>query len=112
MYVAAAHPVILFDGVCNLCHGSVNFVLKRDSKKVFRFASLQSRAAREILEPLGAQQHQETLDSVLLVENDHVFTKSEAALRIARKLDKPWPMLYPLIYVPRFIRFCFPNPKY
>ncbi|PYQ94301.1 MAG: hypothetical protein DMF96_26650 [Acidobacteria bacterium] len=75
-------PVILFDGVCNLCSGFVQFVIAHDPAGRFRFAALQS----------------------VLVEGDRVFTQSTAALRIARGLGLPWRLVYGLIAVPRPLR--------
>ena len=91
-------PVILFDGICNLCTGSVQFVIERDSRKQFRFASLQSPAAERLV---GRRDH---LETVVLVENGEVYRKSTAALRIARRLDGAWPLLAALFVVPRFLR--------
>lgn len=94
----ARGPVILFDGVCNLCTGSVRFVLARDSKRRFRFASLQSPAAERLLG------QRDNLESMVLVENGSVYRKSTAALRIARRLDGGWPLLAALLVVPRPLR--------
>ena len=91
-------PVILFDGVCNLCTGSVQFVIERDSRKQFRFASLQSPVAERLLG------RRNDLDSVVLVENNAIYRKSTAALRIARRLDGLWPALAVFLVVPRFLR--------
>ncbi len=92
-------PVILFDGVCNLCHASVNWVIARDRGNVFRFASLQSAAARELLRGIPVP------DSVVLVDEAGVHTRSAAALRIARRLGFPWVLLgWVGALVPRFLR--------
>ena len=91
-------PVILFDGVCNLCTGSVRFVLARDSKRRFRFASLQSAAAERLLG------ERDNLESMVLIEDGAVYRKSTAALRIARRLDGGWPLLAALLFVPRTLR--------
>ena len=82
-------PVILFDGVCNLCNSSVNFVIDRD-RGLFRFASLQSVAARVLLETTS--KNPERLDSIVLVEGGKVYHKSTAALKIASKLSGLWPL--------------------
>ncbi|HSR66834.1 MAG TPA: DCC1-like thiol-disulfide oxidoreductase family protein [Acidobacteriota bacterium] len=95
-------PVILFDGVCNLCAWSVQFVLKRDREGVFRFASLQSDVAPEILD--GCRFDEDDLDSVVLVDRDGCWARSAAALRIARRLRFPWPLLYAFVIVPRPLR--------
>ena len=92
-------PVILFDGVCNLCNGFVDFVIARDPGAQFRFASLQSDAARRLLS--GVELEAPDRDSVVLIEHGHVFRRSEAALRIARRLGAPWSFAYPLLAFPR-----------
>lgn len=94
--------VILFDGVCHLCKGAVKFIIKRDPAGRFRFASLQSEAGSRLLQAAGA--HEESLDSVVLIENGSYYIRSAAALRIARGLRYPWPLLYALIVVPKGLR--------
>lgn len=92
------HPVILFDGVCNLCTGSVQFVIERDSRMLFRFASLQSPSAERILG------RRDALESMVLYQNGEVYRKSGAALRVARRLDGLWPLLAVLLIIPRPLR--------
>jgi predicted DCC family thiol-disulfide oxidoreductase YuxK len=95
-------PVVLFDGVCNLCNGSVQFIITHDPAAHFRFAALESEAARRLL---GECELSGPLpDSVALVEGGSVYTRSTAALRIARRLAFPCPLLYALIVVPRPLR--------
>jgi predicted DCC family thiol-disulfide oxidoreductase YuxK len=94
--------IILFDGVCNLCNSSVQFILKRDKKDQFLFASLQGRTGQEYLRTF--QLPADTFNSFLLVEGDHYYTRSASALRIARYLGGAWPLLYAFMIVPRFIR--------
>ena len=99
-----SHPnrIILFDGYCNLCSGTVQFVLKHDWKAKFRFASLQSEFGKAIL-----QKHQlpsESFGTFVLVEDDKIHFKSTAALRVVKSLSGRWPLLYVFIIVPRFIR--------
>ncbi len=95
-------PIILFDGVCNLCNGAVQFIIRHDKNKIFRFASLQSEAGRHLLvrHNLPAAQ----LDSFILVENDKAYDRSTGALRVAKKLNGLIPLLYGFIIVPKFIR--------
>jgi predicted DCC family thiol-disulfide oxidoreductase YuxK len=100
--------IILFDGVCNLCNNSVQFVLKRDKSNQFLFASLQSDAAKKILLQLNQENLANNIDSILLVEENKLFTKSSAVLKISRKLTFPYSILYWFIYLPKFIR----NPIY
>ncbi|MEG6589209.1 thiol-disulfide oxidoreductase DCC family protein [Paenibacillus barengoltzii] len=94
--------VILFDGVCHLCQGAVKFIIKHDPAGRFRFASLQSQAGSRLLQAAGA--HEKSLDSVVLIENGTYYIRSAAALRIARGLRYPWPLLYALIVIPKGLR--------
>lgn len=94
--------VVLFDGVCNLCDRSVQFILDRDPKQRFRFAALQSDKGQELLRNHG--QSTGELNSIVLVEGGRCFVRSTAALRIARRLRWPWPMLYAAIVVPAPVR--------
>lgn len=96
------HPIILFDGVCNLCNGSVQFVLKRDRGGYFKYASLQSESGQELLKKYGLPT--DDYNSFVLVEGERVYTQSTAALRVARKLDGAWKILYGFILLPAFIR--------
>lgn len=96
------NAIILFDGVCNLCNTSINFIIDRDKTRYFRFASLQSVAAKELL--TGHTTNLARPDSVLLLENGKVYAHSTAALRIARKLAFPWSLFYPFIVLPAFLR--------
>jgi predicted DCC family thiol-disulfide oxidoreductase YuxK len=95
--------VILFDGLCNLCAGSVRFVLERDPAGAFDFASLQSEAARRVLANAG-RDAAGLPDSVVLVDEQGVHVRSEAALRIAGRLRQPWPLLTGLRILPRALR--------
>jgi predicted DCC family thiol-disulfide oxidoreductase YuxK len=96
------HPVILFDGVCNLCNGFVQFVIGADTGRRFYFASLQSETARELLKDLFPSA--QALDSVVLIENGRYYRQSTAALRILRHLGGGWPLLYGFIVLPAFFR--------
>ena len=98
----AGRPVILFDGVCNLCTGSVRFVIERDSRKQFRFASLQSPVAEKLLGP--QRNEADRLESVVLVVGARIYRKSSAALLIVRRLDGLWPLLSVLLAIPRPLR--------
>ena len=94
--------LVLFDGVCNLCESSVQFIIRHDSKVRFRFASLQSAYAQQLLKERGLQT--KNFDSIVLVQNNQLYQRSDAALRIARLLSHGWSVLYVFIVVPRFIR--------
>jgi predicted DCC family thiol-disulfide oxidoreductase YuxK len=96
------HPIILFDGVCNLCAGSVQFIIKRDNNKYFRFASLQSDFAKIILQP--SQLSENNFSSIILWEDGKIYTQSAAALRITKHLSGGWKLLFALIIIPAFIR--------
>ena len=96
--------IILFDGVCNLCNSSVNFILKNDVKNQFKFASLQSDVAQQILLQYKVKNDKNHFDSVILIENDKLYDKSTAALRILRKLKFPFNKGWIFIVFPKFIR--------
>jgi predicted DCC family thiol-disulfide oxidoreductase YuxK len=94
--------VVLFDGVCNLCNGIVRFVIRRDPRAHFQFAPLTSEAAARAL--ASASFTGPLPDTVVLIDEGRVFMRSDAALRIARKLGFPWPLAYGLVIVPRGLR--------
>ncbi len=94
--------IILFDGVCNLCNASVLFVIERDKKNIFRFASLQSSYGQEVLKKHGL--NASDFDTIILSQNGTIHQQSDAALRIAKELSGAWKLLYGFIIVPRFIR--------
>jgi len=90
--------IVLFDGVCNLCNASVGFIIDRDRRGYFSFAALQSEVGRRRL--ASYRRPGETLDTVVLLEGGRVYTRSRAALRIARRLDGLWPLLFALSVLP------------
>lgn len=96
------HPIILFDGICNLCNASVQYVIRHDPKKNFRFASLQSRFAQEILSNNNLPVND--FNSFVLFDDNKVFTRSTAALKVAQKLNGFIKLLYACIIIPKFIR--------
>lgn len=101
-----SYSVILFDGVCNLCNGTVNFVIDHDPKLKFRFAALQSEVGQSYVNKFGLDTQK--FDSVLLVENDKIYTKSTAALRIAKNLSGVWSLFYYVFgWLPAFFRDIF-----
>lgn len=93
-------PIILFDGVCNLCNNSVRFILHFEKNEIFKFATIQSDAAQKLLSPFKGEKIN---DSVLLIENGKLYQESTAAFRIMRKL-KYFCLLYYLIFFPRWMR--------
>ncbi|MDO9136916.1 MAG: thiol-disulfide oxidoreductase DCC family protein [Lutibacter sp.] len=94
--------IIFFDGVCNLCNASVNFVIKHDKKEQFLFASFQSDAAKEIL--LHFNLKNLDANTVILVEGQKVYDKSTAALKIAKRLDGGYKAFYAFFIVPKIFR--------
>lgn len=98
----ADQPIIFFDGVCNLCNASVQFVIAHDKKDQFKFTALQGDYAKEVLPKSNVDL--EKLNTILLLEDGKLYTKSSAALRVARKLNGLIPLLYAFIIVPKFIR--------
>jgi predicted DCC family thiol-disulfide oxidoreductase YuxK len=94
--------VILFDGVCNLCNGAVQFIIKRDKTSKFLFASLQSDFGQSQLQKFGLDPSE--LHSIISLENGKFYERSEAALKIASGLAQPWPMLGVFRILPRFFR--------
>lgn len=94
--------MILFDGVCNLCNGAVTWVIERDKRAHFHFASLQSDAASGALAAVNAPAIMP--DSIVLLDADGVHVRSDAALRIAAELGLPWSLLSIARIVPRVIR--------
>lgn len=95
-----SHDTIFFDGVCNLCNGAINFVIDRDKRHYYKFASLQSTVARNKL-PNTSQ----SLDSIVLYKKSgEILYKSNAALEVAKHLRGLWPLLYIFKIVPRVIR--------
>ncbi len=92
-------PILLFDGVCNLCNGTVQFILRADRKQVFRFASLQSVIGQQLLHAAAYQGP--PLDSVVLIKDQTVFIHSDAVLEIARLLGGGWALLYAFKVVPK-----------
>lgn len=99
--------IVLFDGVCNFCDASVNFIIDRDKKNIFRFAALQSEKGQEILDYF--QLDKNDFDSFILIENNKAYKKSSAALLVAKKLGGFCSLSYPLIIIPKFIRDFFYN---
>ena len=94
-------PVILFDGVCNLCSNSVQFIIKRDQEKKFLFASLQSNYGQELLKKYNLPTN--TFNSFILYENERLLTRSTAALKMFEQL-KGWKWVKIFWIIPKFIR--------
>lgn len=94
--------IVFFDGVCNLCNASIDFILKRDSKNQFLVGALQEDFSKKILSNYSVKQ--DYLDSLILLEGSQIYFKSSAALRIARQLKGFWPIFYILIVLPLWVR--------
>eukprot|EP00898_Chlorokybus_atmophyticus_P000991 jgi/Chlat1/1893/Chrsp145S00771 len=102
-FATDTRPIVLFDGVCNLCNGGVNFVLDNDPEGKLRFAALQSDVGRALLQRCG--RHPEDISSIVLVEDNRCHIKSEAILRIAYLLRLPFPQLAAAAFLtPGFVR--------
>lgn len=95
-------PIILFDGVCNLCNGAVQFIIRHDPNEKFLFASLQGETGQQILKQFGLPFSD--FNSFVLLQDDKIFSKSTGALKVARQLKGAWKLLYIFIIVPRFMR--------
>ncbi len=94
--------ILFFDGVCNLCNGTVQWVLRFDAQKTVVFAALQSDSARLKLVPLGVDIV--NLESLIFLEDGVVYSHSDAVLRLARAMGAPWSWLFFLRIVPKFVR--------
>ena len=102
---SCSHPVVIFDGLCNLCEGSVLFILKRDPSGIFRFASLQSKFGQQVLERFHLPI--DDFNTMVLLVGERIFTQSTAALKVVKKLRFPWPLLFAFIIIPPFFRNFF-----
>ena len=98
------HPVVIFDGVCNFCNASVTFIIRFDRKEKFRFAALQSEAAKNILGKYYELSGEKVPDSIILVYGPDVFFRSDAVLHVLNLMGGFWRVFYPLIFIPKFIR--------
>ena len=88
-YLPKNKKIILFDGVCNLCNSAVQFIIKHDTKDVFRFVALQSEFGQEILKHIGL--NPKNIDSIILYEPGIAYYyKSSAAIQIAKNLGGIW----------------------
>lgn len=96
------NPIVLFDGVCNLCNSTVLWIIKHDPKRQFRFASLQGDYGQQVLKQFHLPP--DALNSFILLKDNQIYTKSTGALKVAKALNGLWPMLYIFIIIPAFIR--------
>ncbi len=93
--------IILFDGICNLCNSSVQFIIKRDPTGYFKFASLQSEVGQRLLKQYEVSKQ---IDSLIVIEKQKVYIKSSAALQISRKLNGFWRYISILRILPPLFR--------
>lgn len=100
--IETQYDIVFFDGVCNLCSGAVQFIIRHDKNDVYRFASLQSDFAKRLL-----NEHQvkitEPPQSILLLRKDKIYSESSAALRIAQRFNGGWKLLSAFLIIPEFI---------
>jgi predicted DCC family thiol-disulfide oxidoreductase YuxK len=94
--------IVLFDGICNLCNGAVRFLIQRDKRNVFLFASLQSDAAQKLLKQHGL--NPDVFDSIVVIDQGHVYERSDAALKIASYMGRFWSSFAIFKFLPRFFR--------
>ncbi|WFA82798.1 thiol-disulfide oxidoreductase DCC family protein [Paenibacillus amylolyticus] len=100
--VHQGHPIVLVDGVCHFCQGLTKWIIKRDPEGKYHFASLQSDVAKELL--AKGNLSTDSMDTFVLIENGKYYTRSTAALRLAKGLKFPYPLLYVFIIIPKYIR--------
>jgi len=98
-----SHPIVIFDGVCNFCDASVNFIMDHDPEERFRFTASQHDSGKELLGQHGVDT--ESVETLFLLEDGQLYERSTAALRIARHLEAPWSWAYrALIWIPKGLR--------
>ena len=93
------HPIIAFDGVCNLCNGFITWLIKRDKKKQFRYTTLQSGSGEVLIENAKVEG-----DSVILVHEEEIYSLSDVGLKCMQILGGGWALLYGLVYLPKGLR--------
>jgi predicted DCC family thiol-disulfide oxidoreductase YuxK len=96
------HPLLIFDGVCNLCEWLVIFIVKRDKRSKFRFVAAQSELGQQIQQRNDIDAIRDS--SMILLKDGQIFTRSDAAIEIAKELDGPWTLLRVLAIFPRSLR--------
>ena len=96
------HGIVLYDGSCLFCHGSMRFIAQHDKAGYFRFGAAQDPRAQPLLD--GHRLGDITASTIVLIEHDQVYLRSTAALRIARRLGLPWSVMSVFLLVPRALR--------
>jgi predicted DCC family thiol-disulfide oxidoreductase YuxK len=99
--------IVLFDGVCNLCNGTINFLIDKDKHNKLSFASLQSDFAKKKLQEFNVST--QYLESVIFIRKKNIYFKSRAILEICRELGGVWALLYGFVIFPAFLRDLFYN---
>jgi len=100
--IEAKHTIVLFDGDCNFCNSSVNFIIKRDHQKNIRFTPLESLKGKQLQKTYSLPSFK--YGSVVLIENNNAYTKSTAVLKISKKLSGLYPLLYVFMIIPKMLR--------
>ena len=96
------YDIILFDGVCNLCNNLIRAIIRFDNRQTFRFVSLQSDKGKLLLKARGISDI--NINSIIYLNKERVFFKSDAALNILYNMGYPWKLLYIFILLPRIVR--------
>lgn len=99
--MAKSEQIILFDGVCNFCNGSVNFLIRRDPNGIFKYAPLQSKIGQKIISKYNIA---EEIDSIILLKENNIYIKSDAVIEIIKQLSWNWQILLFVKVFPRKIR--------
>ena len=97
--------ILLFDGFCNVCHGAVRFILRRERISALHFAPLQSETGKTLLRKYGYPE--DYLDGLVLIENQRAHDQSSACLQVAKKLVFPWNLLFIFLVIPKPVRDLF-----
>jgi len=100
--ISPATLIVLFDGTCGLCDSAVQFILRHDTARRFRFAPQQSQLARELMTQHGL--NPDETGSIVLVDGDRIYLRSNAVLRIVMDLPEPWPLVGILVFIPASLR--------
>ncbi len=101
--ISSDYDIVLFDGHCNLCNQAIQFIIRHDVMKRFRFASLQSVYGHQQLKKMGIVTG-EPFQTIVLIRDAFFFERSDAALEIVKHLNGLWPFLYNLKVIPRYLR--------
>ncbi len=98
----AKSPILLFDGICNLCNGTVQFIIKRDPKGKLKFAALQSESGQALLKKFGLPT--DHFDTFIFIKEEKYYLKSRAVLEVLKELGGVWKIFYVFLYLPHPVR--------